>query len=337
MPLLSPFRLDPVLVEKPWGGRRLAELGKALPTERMIGESWEVADLPAAPGSAVADPRSRVAGGPLAGAALRDLIERFGSALLGSATPTPDGGFPLLVKFLDAREHLSVQVHPHDEYVARHPDARLKTESWYVIDAVPGARLFLDIAEGTSLEQFRSALGTPAVVDMLRRVPATTGDFHHLPAGLLHALGAGVLVAEVQTPSDTTFRIYDWSDEYGRPVRDLHLAEAAETLVASPEGAISTGRLDGPGVRPLVVTGHYWMREHVSAGGAVTLVDLPETRVLMVTRGRLTVDGATARAGTTVVVPAGVVAGTAVTADVGAGVLEVGLTPVEPSVLAAAR
>jgi mannose-6-phosphate isomerase len=336
MPSLPPFRLDPVLVAKPWGGRRLAEFGKPLPAQDMIGESWEVADLPAAPGSAVADPRSRVSGGPLAGVALCDLIDRFGAALLGSANPTPDGGFPLLVKFLDAREHLSVQVHPHAEYVERHPDARLKTESWYVIDAVPGAELFLDIAGGTSIEEFRAALGTPAVVDMLRRVPATAGDFHHLPAGLLHALGAGVLVAEVQTPSDTTFRIYDWNDEYGRPVRDLHLAEAAETLVASPEGAISSGRMEGPGVRPLIVTEHYWMREHVSGGGTVALVDLPETRVLMVTRGGVTVDGTPARAGTTVVVPAVAAARTVVTADDGAGMLEVGLTPVEPAALAAA-
>lgn len=335
MPSLPPLFLDPVLVGKPWGGRRLAEFGKVLPHQGMIGESWEVADLPAAPGSAVADPRSRVAAGPLAGVALCDLIDRFGAALLGSAAPTPDGGFPLLVKFLDAREHLSVQVHPHDAYVARHPQARLKTESWYVIDAAPGAQLFLDIAPGTSLEQFRAALGTPAVVDMLRRVPATAGDFHHLPAGLLHALGAGVLVAEVQTPSDTTFRVYDWNDEYGRPVRDLHLTEAAETLVASPDGAISTGRLDGPGVRPLVATEHYWMREHVSGGGAVALVDLPETRVVMVTRGHLTVDGIRAGAGTTVVVPAEVATTTAITADDGAGALEVGLTPVEPSALAA--
>lgn len=336
MPSLPPLRLEPVLVAKPWGGRRLAEFGKPLPAQDMIGESWEVADLPAAPGSAVADPRSRVSDGPLAGAALCDLIDRFGAALLGSASPTPDGGFPLLVKFLDAREHLSVQVHPHAAYVERHPDARLKTESWYVMDAAPGAELFLDVADGVTPERFRSALGTPAVVDLLGRVPATAGGFHHLPAGLLHALGAGVLVAEVQTPSDTTFRVYDWNDEYGRPVRDLHLAEAAETLVASPEGAISSGRMEGPGVRPLILTEHYWIREHVSDGGRVALVDLPETRVLLVTRGGVTVDGTPARAGTTVVVPAETARATAVNADDGAGVLEVGLTPVEPSALAAA-
>jgi mannose-6-phosphate isomerase len=336
MPSLSPFRLDPVLVGKPWGGRRLAEFGKDLPATGTIGESWEVADLSDAPGSAVADPRSRVSGGPLAGATLCDLIDRYGAALLGSAAPTAEGGFPLLVKFLDAREHLSVQVHPHDAYVTRHPEARLKTESWYVIDAAPGAQLFLDIADGVSLEQFRAALGTPAVVGMLRRVPATAGDFHHLPAGLLHALGAGVLVAEVQTPSDTTFRVYDWTDEYGRPERDLHLAEAAETLVASPDGAVSSGRMHGPGVRPLVVTEHYWMREHVSGGGPVALLAQPEARVLMVTRGRLAVDGMPAAAGTTIVVPAAAALTTAVSAEDGAGMLEVGLTPVEPSTLAAA-
>ena len=333
---LTPLRLDPVLVAKPWGGRRLAAYGKALPPDALIGESWDVADLASAPGSAVDDPHSRVADGPLAGASLCELIERFGSALLGSASPTSDGRFPLLVKFLDAREHLSVQVHPHARYVAEHPDAVLKTESWYVVDATPGAQLFLDLVDGTSVARFRDALGSARVVDLLRRVPATAGDFHHLPAGIVHALGAGVLVAEVQTPSDTTFRVYDWTDEYGREPRDLHLRAAAETVVIAPDGAVSKGRHDAPGVRALVVTDHYWMREHVCASGAVDLVDLHEARVLLVTRGRVAVDGVPASAGAAIVVPADVARRTQVTAASGAGLLEVGLTPVEPARLAPA-
>lgn len=337
MPALPPLRLDPVLVPKPWGGRRLAEFGKDLPAGRMIGESWDVADLSDAAGSGVDDPHSRVAGGPFAGATLRDLIREFGVALLGSAASTADGGFPLLVKLLDAREHLSVQVHPHAGYVERHPSARLKTESWYVIDATPDAELFLDVVPGTSLDDLRPALGTRAVVDLLRRMPATSGDFHHLPAGLIHALGAGVLVAEVQTPSDTTFRIYDWNDEYGRPQRDLHLTEAAETVVVSPPGAIARTRRDAPGVRPLIATAQYWIREHVSGGGRLQLLPRPEVRVLMVTRGRMVVDDVQVVAGTTVVVPAAAVAGTVVVADEAAGVLEVGATRVDESELAVSQ
>ncbi|HSK90156.1 MAG TPA: type I phosphomannose isomerase catalytic subunit [Euzebyales bacterium] len=326
---LPPLRLDPVLVPKPWGGRRLADFGKALPPDEMIGESWEVADLTEAPGSAVDDPRSRVAGGPLAGAALGDLVDRFGADLLGSAAPTAEGRFPLLVKFLDAREHLSVQVHPTEEYVARHPEARLKTESWYVIDAAPDAELFLDAVPGTTREQLGPVLGSPQIVPLLQRVPASAGDFHHLPAGLLHALGAGVLVAEVQTPSDTTFRVYDWTDEYGRPERDMHVTQAAETVMIAPTGAAGLPRQRRPGVRTLVVTDQYWIREHVSAGGDVDLLRDAELRVLMVTRGRVTVDGAVLDAGGTMVLPAAAMPGVAVAAEDGAGVLEVGVVPLE--------
>ena len=337
MPLLSPLGLAPVYVAKPWGGRRRADRGKALPADELIGESWEVADLTAAEGSGVDDPRSRVVGGPFGGSALHELVERLGDDLLGSASPTPDGRFPLLIKFLDAREHLSVQVHPHAAYVAEHPQARLKTESWYVIAAEPGAQLFLDIDDTVTLDDFRAALGSPRSAGMLRRVPATAGDFHHLPAGLVHALGAGVLVAEVQTPSDTTFRIYDWTDEYGRQPRDLHLTEAADTLVTRPDDAVNVARVDRPGVRTLVTTEHYWIREHVSGGGPVALLDAADPRVLLVTRGQVTIGDADAVMGTTMIVPAAIAREIEVSAAADAGLLEVGLTQIESTAPGARR
>ena len=229
----GPLHLDPVLVPKPWGGRRLGGVNRRLPPEVTIGESWDVADLD--PGATpVTDPCSRVMNGPAAGRHLADLLADDAAALLGRVR-APNGRFPLLVKTLDARQHLSVQVHPTEAYAAAHPGAASKTESWLVLAADPGSVLYLGVKAGVEREDVRRAAGTPAIVELLRAVPARPGSLHHLPAGLIHALGAGVLALEVQTPSDTTYRLYDWSEEYGRPPRTLHLAEGLEVAMAAWE------------------------------------------------------------------------------------------------------
>lgn len=317
---MQPFTMSPVLVERPWGGRRLEAFGKALPDGVSIGESWEVADLPAEVAPTVADPRSRVASGPHQGATLSELIA-LGDDLLGPVAPTAEGRFPLLVKLLDAREHLSVQVHPHAGYVADHPEARLKTESWYVMDAAEAAELYLDVRDGVDADAVRSSLGSQAVVPMLRPVPAVPGAFHHVPAGLIHALGAGVMVAEVQTPSDTTFRIYDWAVEYGRPPRQLHPVESMASIRIHPEDGFSVGRAASRGVRLLCANSHYWIREHRTEG-RIELGGAPGPRVLMVMSGSLAIDDLELVAGETAIVPASALPAEASATGV---VLEVGL------------
>ncbi len=321
---LEPMLMSPVLAEKPWGGRRLAEYGKELPDGVWIGESWDVADLPADAVSAVADPRSRVASGRFAGRALCDLIAEFGEDLLGCASPTPEGDFPLLVKLLDAREHLSVQVHPDKKYVKQHPTARLKTESWYVMAADPVAHLYLGLRDGVTVADVAARVGTAGIVGLLRTVPASAGDFHHLPAGLVHALGAGVMVAEIQTPSDTTFRIYDWEDRYGRPNRPMHGAEALEAIRTGLTSEHSA-RPKGPGVRALLTRELYWITEHRSSGGVVEIARKPEVRVLMVLAGVASIDGLEATVGSTVVVPATVALESVVEAAPDTIILEIGL------------
>ena len=228
---LGPLALVPRLVEKPWGARHLADLGRDLPDGALVGESWDVADLDPAQ-TAVDDPVTRVAAGPQAGATLRSSSPRTARSCSGRAAPTAGGRFPLLVKHLDAGQHLSVQVHPPAAVLDGLPGAHLKTESWIVVQADEGAELMLGVVDGVTPEDLEAALGTPAVVPLLRRVPARVGDVHHVPAGLLHALGAGVVVCEPQTPSDTTYRLYDWTEEYGRAPRDLHAAEAMLCLRA---------------------------------------------------------------------------------------------------------
>lgn len=299
---MQPFTLSPVLVSRPWGGRRLLELGKALPDDLMIGESWEVADLPDHVAPSVSDPRSRVASGPHAGAALSDLIA-MGDELLGPVEPTAEGRFPLLVKLLDAREHLSVQVHPHSGFVALHPQARLKTESWYVMAADSGAVMYLDLVDGVGEADVVATLGSEAIVPLLRTLPAVPGSFHHVPAGLIHALGAGVMVAEVQTPSDTTFRVYDWAVEYGREPRPLHTEESLASIRLHPADAFSLGPALSQGVRLLCANAHYWIREH-RAMGTVELGGAPGPRVLMVMTGSASLGDLDLSAGSTAVVPA---------------------------------
>lgn len=231
-PAPAPLLFQPILLEKVWGGDRLRRFGKPVAEGARIGESWELADMrttsvSGAGGGAVC---SAVRSGPIAGRTLAEVAGLWGVKLgaLG-----PDGAFPLLVKFLDARENLSVQVHPSPAYAAAHPESHLKTECWYVLHAEPGAVIYKGVKAGVTREAFAAALtkGDGAgVVAMLEAVPAVAGECHTLPSGTVHALGAGVVAAEVQTPSDTTFRVYDW----GRAGRELHVAPALECIDFGP-------------------------------------------------------------------------------------------------------
>ena len=333
----GPLVLEPILVPKPWGGHRLAGLGKPLPDHlragTAYGESWEVADLPDHALSASARGRTLVASGPHRGKSLRRLIAESGSELLGSASPTPAGDFPLLFKLLDTAEHLSIQVHPDEEYAGRRRGWFSKTESWYVLDAEPGAAIFKGFRPGVTIEEVRAAAGTPAMAGLLRRIPVKRGDFHHLPAGTVHALGAGVTVAEIQTPSDTTFRLYDWAEEYGRPERPLHLEDGLGALGAEHPAVPSLPPLPDFGSRLLVTTSHYWIREHrLGPGDHAELVREPELRILMVIRGSASVGNENASptvvpAGGTVLVPAAGALSMAVTSDEATTLLEIGLAP----------
>ncbi|MCH2154016.1 MAG: hypothetical protein MK089_11815 [Phycisphaerales bacterium] len=215
---LPPMQFKPLLKPKVWGGRSLELLGKQLPPEESVGESWELADLP----DEIADGRSLIAGGLFDGQTLQDVLDQDAMALLGRTSRSPEGGFPLLLKYLDAHDNLSVQVHPDDAYVADHPEAHLKSEAWFILEAQPGSVIYAGLKPGTTPEDFASSIEDGTVVDHLVAIPARPGDCHYLPSGTCHALGAGVLVAEVQTPSDTTFRVWDW----GRTSRELHVEQA---------------------------------------------------------------------------------------------------------------
>ena len=240
-----PLLFHPVLMPKVWGGDRLTRFRKAVRVGDRVGECWEVADMPStsASGAGGEPVRSVIANGPLAGRTLHEALAAWGVRLMGTARATPGGDFPLLVKFLDARENLSVQVHPSPAYATANPGAHLKTECWYILDAKPGAVIYKGFKPGVTramlaeaitlagrLARFDAPGRTHPVVDLLASVPAIRGEMHDLPSGTVHALGAGVMVAEVQMASDTTFRLYDW----GRVGRALHIEESLACVDEAP-------------------------------------------------------------------------------------------------------
>jgi len=290
-----PLLLAPIYKEKVWGGRQLARLGRSLPgdADTPIGESWELADLgwTAPSGGGGGPARSVVENGPLAGHSLRDLLADDAAAILGPGRgrDTADGEpppFPLLVKILDARRNLSVQVHPSAAYAASHPEAHLKSEAWYVVDADPDAVLYKGVREGTTEPEVRSAVRDGTIRDLLIAVPAVPGHCHYLPSGTCHALGGGIVVAEVQTPSDTTFRLFDW----GREGRELHVEPAIECMELGPLDASAfepdeTTVGDEGIVRSLVRCKHFRMDEWVTRPGTDVVVETSGPEVWMVLGG----------------------------------------------------
>jgi len=270
-----PYKFRAIYKEKIWGGRNLERLfGKSLPAGRNIGESWELADLK--------EGTSVVANGPAAGRTLTELTAQLGEKLLGGAKPTSGGRFPLLLKFLDANDILSLQVHPDAEAAAKIGRGAVpKTECWYVVES-RGGYIYKGLAEGVTEQQFRQAVQKDTVESLVKRYDVAAGDFHYLPAGTVHALGAGVVVAEAQTPSDTTYRVTDW----GRG-REIHVERSMQCIHFEPteDGACAGGDC-------LLRTEHFEVRrraaeagEHALAGGRCT------AWMILSGRGRISGEG----------------------------------------------
>lgn len=224
---LYPLTFEPIYMPKVWGDRKLLGLGRPVPEGPAVGESWELADVPA-PTPA----RSIVSNGPLAGRTLHDLIGQLGEQLIGHVPLAETGDFPMLFKYLDAAANLSVQVHPDEDYAATHPGVTVQTESWYVVAADPGSVIYKGVQPQVSADEFRAAIDAGAVANLLIEVPAIPGQAHHIPAGCCHALGAGVLVAEAQTCGNTTFRAHDWN----RTDREIHVEQAMQCIQFGPAG-----------------------------------------------------------------------------------------------------
>jgi mannose-6-phosphate isomerase len=219
-----PLVFTPILQDRIWGGTKLrTDLGKDIPTE-TTGESWEL--------SAVEGNVSVVKNGALAGTPLTDLLEQYPDDILGTAVHAKFGKqFPLLFKFLDAREDLSIQVHPNDELAKKRHNSFGKTEMWYVMQADPGSRIIVGFNHKSSPEEYLEKLESKQLIDILNQVPAEKGQVFFLETGTIHAIGAGIVIAEIQQTSDITYRIYDWDrvDANGNG-RQLHVEEALDAM-----------------------------------------------------------------------------------------------------------
>lgn len=341
-----PLLFEPILKQKVWGGRRLARFGKSLPPEPSVrvGESWELADLAttSASGGGGDAAHSVIANGPLAGQTICDAVRLWRHRLLGqqiyqrqcAVSNSEAPPFPLLLKFLDATEHLSVQVHPSPAYAAVHPDAHLKTESWFVLDAEPMGEtqplIFSGLRPEIDEQALRGLIASDRVRSALLAQPAVPGHCHTLPSGTVHALGAGVLVAEVQTPSDTTFRLYDWTKEYRRPQRQLHLDQAMECITfGSPPPPEPTSASKRDPVTRLADTEFYTIDELRFPTGGHRLEDA-RCYALMGVAGTGTVEAPDCEpvgiaAGATVLIPAGCAHGTSVRGEADLRVLRIAL------------
>lgn len=303
MSALYPLRFQPLWRRYPWGGRKLATLlGKPIGEDETCAESWEVVDHGL--------DQSVVTHGPVAGTTLHQLVEQRGAELFGRHDPQEQ--FPLLFKFLDARTTLSVQVHPDDERARQlTPPDNGKTEAWVVLAAEPGSLIYAGLKRGTDRELLAREVERGTCELCLARFEPRVGDCVFLPAGTVHALGGGLVVAEIQQASDTTYRLFDWNrlGADGKP-RELHVERALEAIeyTRGPTGPQTPQPTERPGVERLVdcdkfVLDRWKIEEETTVGGDERF------HLLAVIAGSIDVDGdpvgESLTIGRTVLIPAG--------------------------------
>jgi mannose-6-phosphate isomerase len=285
--VLYPIVFQPIFKERIWGGRELERLyAKQLPPGKTIGESWEISDRP---GDA-----SVIANGPLAGKTLRWLMENHTAEILGGAKPAADGRFPLLCKILDAREKLSLQVHPPAAKAAElHGEP--KTEMWFIADAAPDANLYVGLKRSVTRVEFEKKVSDGSVADCFHRIPVKTGDAMFLPSGRVHAIGDGLVIFEIQQNSDTTYRVFDWNRVGldGKP-RELHVAQSLASIDFNdfePKLAeskfIATRKIQK---RPLVSDPLFNVETWKLNSGAGGLLKPKKLQIIAVTAGKIEIE-----------------------------------------------
>lgn len=295
---MTPLRFTPILKRIRWGGRRLGDLlSKPIGAHADYAESWEVCDH--------GDDQSRVADGPYAGWTLRKLVRERGAELFGGE-PTPTQ-FPLLIKYLDAADRLSIQVHPNDEQAKRFdPNENGKTEAWVILHAEPGSKIYAGLKSGVDEQIIRDHIAAGTLAECLHVVAPRVGDCISIPAGTVHAIGEGVLLAEVQQSSDLTFRLDDWGrlGSDGRP-RPLHIEEAISCIDFNhgPVDPVTPHRISDH-CEQLVEGSHFRLRRF--AGSKPFQIPMEKRfHVVMVLDGRVRLSGVDweLRRGDTILVP----------------------------------
>ncbi len=301
---MEPLLFHPILKRIRWGGRRLgSQLHKPIGPETDYAESWEIADHGA--------DQSVVASGSFAGQTLAQLIREHRCAILGNTSEQDQ--FPLLIKYLDANDWLSLQVHP-DDTRARHFDSREngKTEAWVIMDAAPGSRICSGLQKGVTESDLRHAIADGELESCLHIISVSAGDCVYVPAGTVHALGPGILLAEIQQQSNLTFRLHDWGrvDSNGLP-RPVHIEEsiACTNFLAGPVNPIVSDRIPvSSGTVEHLVRSEFFTISRHHATGALRMDTDGRFRILMVLEGEGRLTAGTSehslRIGTTVLLPA---------------------------------
>ncbi len=331
---LYPLRFQPIFQRYLWGGRRLAEvLNKPIGNDSAA-ESWEIVDHD--------QYQSVVTHGTEAGKSLRELIAESGLALLGDAAlekissdkipPHLRQRFPLLLKFLDANQHLSVQVHPDDAFGATlSPPDLGKTEAWYVMHADPGAKIFAGLKPEITQAAFESAVAEGKTESVLHSFEPKAGDCVFIPAGTMHAIGAGLLIAEIQQASNTTFRVYDWGrvDKDGKS-RPLHIEQAitVNDFSRGPVSPSAASPASDPNWQTIVNCDKFVMNK-ASLTSAVSVAGDNRFHIIACTRGEVSIEndpsGVPLTIGQTVLLPASLGATKLCPGTEGAELLEIHL------------
>jgi mannose-6-phosphate isomerase len=292
MPQLLQFQ--PIYQERVWGGRGLASfLGRKLPGSTPIGESWEIVDRPEA--------QSIVSNGAWAGKSLHELMSSHGAEIMGPAWPK-ERPFPILVKWLDCRERLSLQVHPPASVAAK-LGGEPKTENWYVAHAEPGAAVLAGLKEGVDAKRFRAALQDNTAESLVHRLPTVAGDSLLIRSGVMHAIDGGNLILEIQQNSDTTYRVYDWGrlGLDGKP-RAMHIEQSMTSLEAN---TAPTPKLVRSAAKMVILAEcpEFRILRHQLARGEMLAFRGGQTCLVSVTQGQLLAGEAKLERGSNVLVP----------------------------------
>lgn len=297
-----PLIFEPLYKDYIWGGRKLETLGKEL-SQGIVAESWEIASHPS--GSGI------VSNGRYKGQPLDMLVSKYGPDILGkSLFKDENTKFPLLIKFIDANSDLSVQVHPNDEYAFKMENGELgKSEMWYIVDAVPGSKLVSGLKNGITKEVFINAVNCGNISDCLNYVTVKPGDCYNIPAGLVHAIGAGCLICEIQQNSNTTYRVFDYdrTDAKGNK-RPLHIEKALDVIdFSAGEGKNTLGLIVNSEklTKTYLAASRYFAVELINFDGTFTADTEGERfHCYTVLEGSITIKGEEIKRGHSCLVPA---------------------------------
>ena len=278
-----PLQLKGITKSPIWGGRRLLEeWGKTASTD-TVGESWEL--------TVRRDENCTVENGAWKGMTLADVIKANPQEILGSSS-MPGGEFPLLVKFIDAGDKLSVQVHPDDTYAAHVENGRGKTEMWYIVEADEGAEIVCGLCDGVDRDAYAAMVAVGDTESALARVPVHAGETYFIPAGLPHAIGKGILIAEIQQNCDLTYRVFDYNrrDKDGN-LRELHVKKALDVIrpfTKEEIDAVRYSRLEGEWSEDAVLADcRYFRTERLSVDGEHTVKPVEWMRHALVLSGEV--------------------------------------------------